>query len=89
MTLPLIYALNNASRNDKKWMIKVVKRYNENNEKVRELMAKVKALGGIQYTQQKMHEYRDKALKILEDFPASESKTSLINLINYTIERVK
>jgi octaprenyl-diphosphate synthase len=89
MTLPLIYALNNASRDEKKWMIKVVKRYNENNEKVRELMVKVKALGGIQYTQQKMHEYRDKALKILEDFPASESKTSLINLINYTIERVK
>lgn len=89
MTLPLIYALQHSSKKDKKWMIKVVKRYNEDNKKVQELIQKVKESGGIEYTKQKMFKYRDKALAILNDFPESESKTSMVELINYTIERTK
>lgn len=89
MTLPLIYALQNSSKKEKKWMIKVVKRYNEDNKKVQELIQKVKESGGIEYTKQKMFKYRDKALAILNDFPESESKTSMVELINYTIERTK
>lgn len=89
MTLPLIYALQHCSKKDKKWMIKIVKRYNEDNKKVQELIQKVKESGGIEYAKQKMFNYRDKALAILSDFPESESKTSMVELINYTIERTK
>ena len=89
MTLPLIYALKHATKKEKKWMINVVKRYNEDNKKVQELIQKVKDSGGIEYTKQKMIKYRDKALAILDDFPASDGKTSMIELINYTIERTK
>lgn len=89
MTLPLIHALNKASHKDKKWMIRVVKRYNEDNKKVRELMEMVRNYGGISYTEEKMHFYKNKALKILNLLPECTSKNSLLALINYTIERKK
>ena len=36
-----------------------------------------------------MKQYRDDALTILHTFPESPSRTSLEELINYTIEREK
>ena len=89
MTLPLIYALNKAEPKERRLMIKTVKKYNENNQKVAELIEKVKASGGIEYTKQKMVEYRNEALAILNDFPDSPAKQSLIDLIFYTTERKK
>ena len=38
MTLPLIHSLSKASESDKKFMINVVKRHNENRQKVQEVM---------------------------------------------------
>lgn len=89
MTLPLIYALNNASKKEKKWMIGIVKKHNENQKKVGELIEKVKKSGGIEYTKKKMYEYRDEAMEILKLYPETESKKSLINLVLYTTERTK
>jgi len=70
-------------------MIGIVKKHNENQKKVNELIDKVKASGGIEYTKKKMYEYRDEAMKILEMYPDTESKKSLIDLILYTTERTK
>ncbi|MFT6746432.1 MAG: octaprenyl-diphosphate synthase [Glaciecola sp.] len=89
MTLPLIFALNKANKKEKKWMINVVKNHNENDEKVRELIKHVKSSGGIEYTINKMNEYKDKALSLVQDVPSSEFKSSLKSLITYTIERKK
>ena len=89
MTLPLIYALNNAEKKERKWMINVVKNHNENNKKVSELISKVKESGGIQYAEKIMQQYKDEALQILEYFEHSVFKQSLIELVNFTIERKK
>ena len=89
MTLPLIYALNNASKSDKKWMIGVVKKHNENQKKVTELIEKVKASGGIEYTKKKMYEIRGEAMDIINTYPDTPSRQSLIDLILYTTEREK
>ena len=48
MTLPLIYALNHSSKKEKRWMINVVKNHNENQEKVTQLIEKVKWSGGME-----------------------------------------
>jgi len=87
MTLPLIYALSNANSNDKKRIINIVKNQNEDNKKVREVIQFVKESKGLEYTIQKMNEYRDKALNMLNTFEDSPAKTSLTSLLNYTIER--
>jgi octaprenyl-diphosphate synthase len=43
MTLPLIYALNNASNKDKSWLINSIKRYNRDSNRVKEVIAFVKS----------------------------------------------
>lgn len=89
MTLPLIYALNNSSRKEKRWMINVVKNFNENQKMVTQLIKKVKASGGIEYTKKKMYEFRQEAMNIINFYPDSPSRQSLIDLILYTTERDK
>jgi len=87
MTLPLIYALNKASFLEKRKIINLVKNNNNNPEKVALVIDFVIKSGGIQYAEQKMHEYKDKALKILESFPDNDAKRALAGLVIYTTER--
>jgi octaprenyl-diphosphate synthase len=89
MTLPLIYTLNNSDRATQRNIINIVKNHNTNPKKVKEVIDYVKQAGGIEYTQQKMLEYKEKALKQIEDLPESEAKQSLINLVLFTTERKK
>ncbi len=49
----------------------------------------VKQNGGIEYTNQKMKEYQQQALKILNEYPESPYKSSLRTMVNYVIEREK
>lgn len=89
MTLPLIFALNKADKKTKRWIINVVKNHNEEDKKVMELIAHVKKSGGIEYTTEKMEEYKNKALSLIKEFDDSPFKTNLSELIHYTIERKK
>ena len=89
MTLPLIYTLNNCSEKDKKWLINSVKNHNKNKKRVKEVIAFVKENGGIEYTVTKMKEYQTKALDILNSYPDSPYKESLLIMVNYVIERKK
>ena len=87
MTLPLIYALNQCNEKERKWLINSVKKHNKDSTRVKEVIAFVHEKGGIEYTVSKMKAYRLKALKILEDYPESPYKDSLITMVNYVIER--
>lgn len=89
MTLPLIYALNNASRSDKKFMINVVKRHNKNRPKVEKVMKMVLQSGGIEYAENKMQEHKSRAIDLLKNFSDSPAKASLIKLADYVILRDK
>ena len=53
------------------------------------VIQKIKASGGVEYATEKMQEYRDEALLILNAFPDSEARKALQNLVIYTIEREK
>ncbi len=89
MTLPLIYALNNSTDKEKKWLINSVKKHNKDKRRVKEVIAFVKKQGGIEYTTSKMGDYQAKALKILEKYPQSDYKNSLVLMVNYVIDRKK
>ena len=89
MTLPLIYTINNCSKEDKKWLINSVKNHNKDKKRVKEVIAFVKENGGIEYTISKMKEYQSKALAILNNYPDSPYKESLLIMVNYVIERKK
>jgi octaprenyl-diphosphate synthase len=89
MTLPLIYALNNSTWLEKRKIINIVKNHNDDPKKVAEVISFVIEKGGIQYAEKVMHQYKDKALSQLASVPDSPSKQSLIQLVNYSIERKK
>ncbi|MFL0121183.1 polyprenyl synthetase family protein [Tenacibaculum maritimum] len=87
MTLPLIYTLNTCLAKEKAWLINSVKKHNKDKRRVKEVIAFVKKNGGLEYTVQKMHDYKNKALAILENYPESTYKKSLQQMIDYVVER--
>ncbi len=87
MTLPLIYTLQKSDKATKKWIINIVKNHNEDKQKVNELIKYIIKNGGIEYTEQKMLEYKNLAYQIINELPDSESKQAFIQLIEYITNR--
>ncbi len=89
MTLPLIYAMNNCSKDKKKWVINSIKNYNKDKKRVKEVITFVKEHGGLDYAVQKMLTYRNEALQLLATYPESDYKSSLELMVNYVVDRKK
>jgi octaprenyl-diphosphate synthase len=89
MTLPLIYTLNHCSKKERRWLINSVKNHNKDKKRVKEVIEFVKQNGGIEYTISKMNEYQLSAIKMLDSYPDSSYKESLLTMVNYVIEREK
>ncbi|RRQ47864.1 polyprenyl synthetase family protein [Maribacter algicola] len=89
MTLPLIYALNNCSKKEKSWLINSVKNHNKNKKRVKEVIAFVKEVGGLDYAVSKMLQFKDEALSLLHQYPKSDYRDSLELMVNYVVERKK
>ena len=87
MTLPLIYVLNTCTEKEKQWLINSVKKYNKDKKRVKEVISFVKTHNGLEYATAKMKEFQQKALNILNDFPASSYKEALTLMVNYVINR--
>lgn len=89
MTLPLIYALNNADRSTRRKLVNVVKNHNTDSKHVAWLLGQVNELGGIRYAVEKMDEFRDQAIQILSQFDDCEARKALEGLVHFTINRQK
>jgi len=89
MTLPLIYALKNASWGTKRKIIKIIKKNNNDPKKVAEVIDFVKGSGGLEYATGVMYRYRSEAFEILAQFPESEVNMALKDLVTYVTERKK
>ncbi len=89
MTLPLIYTFNNSDNSQKRKIKHIINKHNQNLNEIKELINIVKLSGGIEYAKEKMNQYKDKAVEILNQFEDCQAKNSLIELANYTIERKK
>ncbi len=87
MTLPLIFAVSNAKRSDKKRIVHCIKNNQNDKRKISEVIDFVWASGGIEYAQKTMDKYKNEALELLMTFPESEVRESLENLILFTTER--
>jgi octaprenyl-diphosphate synthase len=87
LTLPLIYTLEHATTEIRRRIINIVKNHNTDKERVAEVIELVKASGGIEYTRDKMFEYRDEALAILHSLPENDIRAGLETLVRYTTDR--
>jgi len=89
MTLPLIHVLNKVSKKEKNWLINSIKNYNREKKRVKEVIEFVKENGGLEYAIERMKEFQQEALQILQKYPESENRNSLEIMVNYVIERKK
>lgn len=89
ITLPLLYVLNNCESGERSRILSLIKRKNKNQAKVKELVDLVVSRGGLEYAAEKMNEFREKAITGIMEFPESESRTALIELVNYSTTRKK
>ncbi|MCB0703807.1 MAG: polyprenyl synthetase family protein [Saprospiraceae bacterium] len=89
MTLPLIYALTKAPKTERRRILNLIRRHNKDRQKVAEVIAFVRASGGIEYAREVMYRYREEAFVILKTFPDCAARTSLKELVIFVTERKK
>ena len=89
LTLPLIYALKQSDRSTKKRIINLIKNHSDEKVKVAEVIAFVHQSGGMDYARNQMEGYKNEAFALLSQFPASEGRTGLEQLIHFTTDRRK
>lgn len=87
MTLPLIYTLQNTDKETRRRIIYIVKNQSTDRKKVNEVIDIVRQSGGIEYARQRMITYRDEALQLLRQYPETEARKALEELVHYAIDR--
>jgi len=89
ITMPLIHVLEQSQDSIKKHILGIVRKKKKTRQEITEVINFVYENGGIDYTELKMNQYRDKALAILDSYPDSEVKDSLKAFVHYTTSRDK
>lgn len=89
MTLPLIKALADAPKSERRKIVNTIRKHSDNSKKVDEVIAFVKQSGGLDYAKSVMKRYYEEALEILNSFEESVYRNSLGQLVQFTIERTK
>jgi octaprenyl-diphosphate synthase len=84
-TLPLIYSLKNAPKKKSSDIMKIIK--NDASKSFDSVYHFVNEYGGIEYTNNVALKYSGLAKSAIGNFPSSDSKTSLIELVNFVTRR--
>ncbi len=89
ITLPLIHALEHASLKERRRILGIIKGKHKTKSEISEVIGFVTGNGGLEFSEAKMNEYRDKALAILNSYPPSDVRDSLTEFVHYTTSRKK
>ena len=89
VTLPLLHALQTGRREEVDNFLHIINEKDFTTENIDLLIDFAKANGGIEYAEQRMQEYRDKAVEVLMTLPESEAREGLLLLADYIVERRK
>lgn len=89
ITLPLIYALDNAEKKKKSEVLKILKQKELSKKDIEYIIEFAKKSGGIEYTKKKAEQYSEEAKSCINKFPDSEAKTALLLLADFVHQREK
>ena len=89
ITLPLIFCLENATRSEKKKLKTLVGSKKKSKSNLREINDLIAELGGFDYSKNKLQEFSDKAVAAIDNYDDSETKNSLIKLVEFNVSRLK
>jgi len=87
ITLPLLYAIKTAPKNAVDSALSIIGKQDFTVENINSLTDFAKQYGGIEYTNAKMQEIRVKTLSLIDEFPDSDSKNAMVELLDFIIER--
>ncbi len=87
LTLPLIFVIRHASYTERRRIINTVKNHSHDPEKVGWLIDLVHAGGGIDHAREHMKLFKDQAADMLHTLPDVPARHSLMQLIEFTIDR--
>jgi octaprenyl-diphosphate synthase len=87
MTLPLIFSLEKAGASEKRRIINLVRSDEMNPPKTREVLRFMHEWGGIEYARNRMIGLRDEALILLSQFSDNSCRSSLADLVAFTVDR--
>jgi octaprenyl-diphosphate synthase len=79
--------LNTVDKKTRRDIIYIIKNQNTQKNKVNYVVDIVSKSGGIEYTINKMNQYKEEALNILHTFPPSEVRTGFEDLVNFVTDR--
>lgn len=89
VTLPLIYALKNASEDERAKMIAWIRMKEFSQENIDYLSRFAIENGGLEYAEQSMLDYKEKAIRELDDFEDNPWKQALIQCAEFAVTRNK
>ena len=86
-TLPLIYALQQATSKEKKQIIRIINGSVSDSQKLKTITRFVHERCGIEHCQATMNELAQKASEIIDSLPPCDAADALKETVNYTINR--
>ncbi|MDI6400460.1 polyprenyl synthetase family protein [Balneolaceae bacterium ANBcel3] len=89
ITLPFLAAMDSSDRRAKRTMKRLYRKKNKTDEDISEIKSFVYHSGGIAYAKNKMEYYAGCALKLLYEFPDSETRHIFSEFIRFVIYRKK
>ena len=89
LTLPIIYAVRTQGDDRIREMIDRLKNGELDEPEINELITFAKACGGIEYAEQTMLQYRQKAIELLPENADEEVRNAIIAYIDMVINRSK
>ena len=87
LTLPLIHALAQSDRSERRRILKIVRQKKKSRQDVREVARFAEEAGGIAYARAKMQAFASEARAILLTFPPTPARDALLDLVDYTVQR--
>ncbi len=89
LTLPALHVLNTTASDEIKAIAFRVKEGNATSDEIARFIDYIKAHGGIEYAEQTMNDYKQKAFDLLDSLPTSEITASLRAYLDYVVDRKK
>ena len=87
VTLPLIYALQNAENTDKEKIISIIESKNFSDENIKLIMEFSRNMGGVDYAENSMNNFKNEAIKELAGFADCAEKEALIQCAEFASQR--
>lgn len=89
ITLPLIHALRETGPVKRRHIIRILRKKKKGRKEISAVIDFVREHKGLEYAEKKMKEYSDMAMRILDAYPDSETKSALIEFVIFSTLRKK